>query len=150
MYFNHYKRNQSTLHKLPEIIRKEQIMGNVFIHQDADVHHSAIIGPNVTIGSKAKIHAGCRIANSIILEGVEIQAHTICLFSLVGWNSKIGPWCRLEGSMTTNANTANEGRRFDVTVVGDGSIVHPEVMIRDCLIMPERNIKKNCTNHIVF
>lgn len=58
--------------KLPEIIRQEQVIGNVYIHPDADVHHSAIIGPNVAIGAKAKIHAGCRIANSIVLEGVEI------------------------------------------------------------------------------
>ena len=66
------------------------------------MHHTAVLGPNVSIGAKAKIRAGCRIQNAIILEDSEIQANSVIICSLIGWNSKVGPWCRLEGSMITD------------------------------------------------
>ena len=123
------------------------------------MHHTAILGPNVSIGAKAKIRAGCRILNSIILEDAEIQNNSYISCSLVGWNSKVGPWCRLEGSMVRkfteqssaqeNANT-NQGQKFDVTVLGHGVTVYPEVMLRDCLVMPMNKITKNKSFMIIF
>ena len=82
-------------------VQPEQLVGfnSVSIHPTAEVHHTAILGPNVSIGAKAKIRAGCRVLNSIILEDAEIQQNSYISCSLVGWNSKVGPWCRLEGSM---------------------------------------------------
>ena len=69
--------------------------------------------------------------------------------SLIGWNSKVGPWCRLEGSMITDSENdidrgeRNKGQKFDVTVLGHGVQVYPEVMLRDCLVMPMMKVKSN-------
>ena len=98
-YFNYYSRVSPAMVTHAEV-QPEQIIGNtVSIHPTAEVHHTAILGPNVSIGAKAKIRAGCRVLNSIILEDAEIQENSYISCSLVGWNSKVGPWCRLEGSM---------------------------------------------------
>ena len=129
------------------------------IHPTAEVHHTAILGPNVSVGAKAKIRAGCRIQNSIILEDAEIQQNSYISCSLVGWNSKIGPWCRLEGSMVrrfteqqsnTQDQNTNQGQKFDVTVLGHGVTVYPEVMLRDCLVMPMNKITSNKSFMIIF
>lgn len=49
-----------------------QTIGNCFIHPTAEIHPEAVIGPNVSISAYAKIGAGCRIVNSLILEDVEV------------------------------------------------------------------------------
>ena len=143
-------------------VQPDQIVGmqSVSIHPTAEVHHTAILGPNVSIGAKAKIRAGCRIQNAIILEDAEIQQNSFITCSLVGWNSKVGPWCRLEGSMDrkfTEGNNndqqsinTNQGQKFDVTVLGHGVTVYPEVMLRDCLVMPMNKIKSNKSFMIIF
>lgn len=56
----------------PDDLLPEQKIGHVFIHPTADIDPTAIIGPNVSIGAYAKIHEGCRIINSIVLEDAEI------------------------------------------------------------------------------
>ena len=100
VYFDYYSRISPLMITHAEV-QPDQIVGStsVSIHPTAEVHHTAILGPNVSIGAKAKIRAGCRIQNSIILEDAEIQQNSFITCSLVGWNSKVGPWCRLEGSM---------------------------------------------------
>jgi mannose-1-phosphate guanylyltransferase len=85
--------------KLPKFLNPNQLIGDNHIDPSAKISATAIIGPNVSIGAKAHIHDGVRISNSIILEDVEIFDNTFVTCSLIGWNSKIGPWCRLEGSI---------------------------------------------------
>ena len=92
------------------------------------------------------------------MEDAEIQQNSFITCSLVGWNSKVGPWCRLEGSMVhkftdgsaqVNVST-NQGQKFDVTVLGHGVTVYPEVMLRDCLVMPMNKVSKNHSFMILF
>jgi mannose-1-phosphate guanylyltransferase len=63
------------------------------------------LGPNVSVGAYVKIHEGVRVVNSIVLEDAEIQAHSVVINSLVGWNAKVGPWCRIEGSLPEEGRT---------------------------------------------
>ena len=74
------------------------IIGDVFIHPSALVHPSATLGPNVSIGKNVTIGAGVRVKESIILGNAAIQDHSCVLYSIVGWNSTIGSWCRIEGT----------------------------------------------------
>ena len=73
-YFDYYRRVSPAMIMHGEV-QPEQLVGfnSVSIHPTAEVHHTAILGPNVSIGAKAKIRAGCRVLNSIILEDAEIQ-----------------------------------------------------------------------------
>lgn len=69
------------------------------------------IGKNVVIGK------GVHVKDSIILDGVQIKDFSCVLYSIVGWGSKIGSWCRVEGtpayadsaSMSMAANLSDVG-----------------------------------------
>jgi NDP-sugar pyrophosphorylase family protein len=74
------------------------IIGDVFIHPSAQVHPTARIGPNVSVGPRAVIGAGVRIKESILLDNVEVKDYSCLLYAIVGWESKIGSWCRIEGT----------------------------------------------------
>lgn len=50
------------------------------------------VGPGVTIGP------GVRIRESIILAQANIADHSLVLHSIVGRNSQIGKWTRVEGT----------------------------------------------------
>lgn len=50
------------------------------------------IGPNVVVGP------GVRIRESILLEGVHIEEHSVILQSIVGRSSNVGAWARVEGT----------------------------------------------------
>lgn len=70
---------------------------------------------------------------------------------MIGWNSKIGPWCRVEGSLQEDdRNKKYAVGKFEVCVLGVGVIIEPEVMIRNCLVMPFITVKENNTNRIIF
>ena len=138
------------------------MLGQCFIHPTADIHPTALvssslhfnlfqIGPNVSIGAYAKIHEGVRILNSIILEDAEIQAHSVIINSMVGWNAKVGPWCRIEGTLFSDERSKFlQGQKFDVCVLGVGTVMEPEIMLRNCLVMPFIRVKKNDANKIIF
>lgn len=98
-YFKYYSRICPELLQKPDDIIEEQVLGHCFIHPTADIHPTAVLGPNVSIGAYVKIHEGVRVVNSIVLEDAEIQAHSVIINSMVGWNSKVGPWCRIEGTL---------------------------------------------------
>ena len=142
-----------------------QKIGICYIHPTAEIHPEALvsylkhlsllfcvqIGPNVSIGAYAKISKGCRIINSIILEDAEIQEHSVIINSMIGWNAKVGPWCRIEGTLFSDDRTKYlHGQKFDVSVLGVGVVVEPEVMLRNCLVMPFIKIKQNNANRILF
>lgn len=78
--------------------QKCHIIGHVYIHPNAIIDSSAVIGPNVTIMEHVNIGPGVRVRESILLESVVIHAHSFILCSIVGKNCTIGSWARLEGT----------------------------------------------------
>lgn len=97
------------------------IIGDVFIDPTAQVHVTAKLGPNVSIGPGVIIGKGVRVKESIVLDRAEIkvgsivcvlslkrsrlfspripmQPYSSILYSIIGWSSKIGAWCRIEGT----------------------------------------------------
>ena len=56
------------------------------------------LGPNVSVGFGVTIGAGVRIRESIILGNTIVQNHSCILYSIIGWNSTIGSWVRIEGT----------------------------------------------------
>ena len=61
---------------------------------------------------------------------------------MIGWNCKIGPWCRVEGSWSQDErNKKMAYSNFEVSVLGVGVIIEPEVMLRNCLVMPFISVK---------
>ncbi len=52
----------------------------------------------MSIGFGVTVGPGVRVRESIILGNTVLQNHSCILHSIVGWNSVIGSWVRIEGT----------------------------------------------------
>ncbi|POM74048.1 Mannose-1-phosphate guanyltransferase alpha [Phytophthora palmivora] len=130
------------------------IEGNVVVDSSANVHPTAKLGPNVTIAAGVTIGPGARVAHSIILEGVTIKDHACVLFSVIGWNSIIGQWARVEGqppnASQIQVHSAETALVRDVTIFGVSVVANPEVIIRNCIVLPHKTLTQSYHDEILL
>ncbi|KAL7752659.1 hypothetical protein RI367_001661 [Sorochytrium milnesiophthora] len=133
---------------------RPQITGPVYIHPSAQVHATAKIGPHVSIGPRAVIGPGVRIRDSIILDAVEIKANACVLHSVIGWSSKIGSWTRIEGTPGEGAQSGKlmvGGQKNPAaTVLGQEVSVRDELIIRNCIVLPHKDLSSSYQNDILM
>ncbi|DBA01005.1 TPA: hypothetical protein N0F65_006266 [Lagenidium giganteum] len=131
-----------------------QIEGNVVIDPTAQVHPTAKLGPNVCVAAGVTIGPGARVAHSIILEGVTIKAHACVLFSIIGWNSIVGQWARVEGqppnSSQIRVHSAESALVRDVTIFGVSVVANPEVVVRNCVVLPHKTLTQSYHDEILL
>ncbi|CAJ0626344.1 9867_t:CDS:2 [Entrophospora sp. SA101] len=111
------------------------------------------IGPDVSIGPRVVIGKGVRIKNSIILDNVEIKDNSCILNSIIGWGSKIGTWARVEGTQQANDQISiiQDGIVVQsITILAKEVIVQDEVFIRNCIVLPNKELKSDCHNSILM
>lgn len=125
------------------------ILPPVFIHPTAEVDPTAKLGPHVSIGPRAIVGAGARIKESIVLEDAEIKHDACVLYSIIGWNSRVGAWARVEGSPTpVNSHTSsivkNGVKVQSVTILGKDCGVGDEVRVQNCVCLPNKELKRVC------
>eukprot|EP00347_Sterkiella_histriomuscorum_P020276 403338422 len=113
-----------------EIAKGDNIIGNVMIHPTAQVDISSVIGPNVVIGEGCIIQKGVRISDAIIFEKTLIKAHAFIRNSMIGRQSNIGQWVRIEG----------------VSVVAEDVFIKDEIFINESFILPHKNISSSIPN----
>jgi len=101
--------------------------GNVMIDASATIGQSCKIGPNVTIGPNVVIGDGVRLQRCVVLAGSKVKEHAWVKSSIVGWNSTVGRWARLE----------------NVTVLGDDVTVGDEIYCNGASVLPHKSIKAN-------
>ena len=126
------------------------ILPPVFIDPTAEVDPSAKLGPNVSIGPNAVIGPGVRIKESIVLENAEIKHDACVLYSIIGWNSHVGAWARVEGSPTpitshTSSIVKNGVKVQSVTILGKDCGVADEVRVQNCVCLPNKELKRVCS-----
>lgn len=130
------------------------IEGNVVIDPSAQVHPSAKLGPNVCVAAGVTIGPGVRVAHSIILEGVTIKNHACVMFSIIGWNSIIGQWARVEGqppnASQIRVNSAETSLVRDVTIFGVSVVASPELIIRNCIVLPHKTLTQSYHDEILL
>lgn len=123
------------------------ILPPVFIHPTAHVDPTAKLGPNVSIGAGVTIGAGVRVKESIILEDAEIRHDACVMYSIVGWNSKVGAWARVEGTPTpmTSHETGivkNGVKVQSITILGKECGVGDEIRVQNCVCLPYKELKR--------
>ena len=101
--------------------------GNVMVDPSAKIGKSCRIGPNVTIGPNVVVGDGVRIQRSVLLSGSKIKDHAWVKSTIVGWNSSVGKWARLE----------------NVSVLGDDVTIGDEIYVNGGSILPHKSIKQN-------
>lgn len=119
----------------------------VFIHPTAKVDPTAKLGPNVSIGPNVHVGAGVRIKEAIVLDGAEIKHDACVLYSIVGWNSRVGAWARVEGTPTpvTSHNTSivkNGVKVQSITILSKECAVADEVRVQNCVCLPYKELKR--------
>ncbi len=101
--------------------------GNVLVDPSARIGKNCRIGPNVTIGPNVVIGDGVRLQRCVLLAGSKIKDHAWVKSTIVGWNSTIGRWARLE----------------NVSVLGDDVTIGDEIYVNGGSILPHKSIKQN-------
>lgn len=131
------------------------IVPPVFIDPSAEIEPSAKLGPNVAIGPGTRIRKGARINDSIILGNVEVKQNAIVLHSIVGNDSKIGAWARIEGSPCSvtdhNPTTVKDGAKVQtVTILSTNVYVADEVHVENSIVLPHKEIRSDVKNEVIM
>lgn len=153
LYLENYGKNEPNL--LASNGSGPKIIAPVFIHPSAKVDPTAVLGPNVTIDANCVIGEGVRIKESVILPGVRIKDNACVIDSIIGWNSTIGTWSRVEGSPVSSnfedeLATTNGVKKPSVTILGGDIHVYDEKCIRNCIVLPHKDLVKSYHNEIVM
>ncbi|KAI9841884.1 MAG: Proteasome subunit alpha type-2 [Thelocarpon superellum] len=127
----------------------------VFVHPTATVDPTAKLGPNVSIGPRAVVGAGARVKESIVLEDAEIKHDACVLYSIIGWNSRVGAWARVEGTPTpvgshTTSIIKNGVKVQSITILGKECGVGDEVRVQNCICLPYKTLKRDVTNEVIM
>ncbi|KAI4887155.1 hypothetical protein NFI96_029437 [Prochilodus magdalenae] len=159
-----------------------KICGNVYIHPTASIDPTAVLGPNVSIGTGVTIGAGVRVRESIILHGATLQVlpllmpsctchrhslsqvrdHSCVLNSIVGWESTIGKWARVEGT-PSDPNPNDPYAKIDsetlfrdgkltpsITILGCNVTIPSEVIILNSIVLPHKDLNRGFKNQIIL
>lgn len=129
------------------------IIPPVYIHTTAIIHPTAKIGPNVSIGPRVLIGRGVRVKDSILLDNVEVKNDSCVLNSIIGWESRIGAWSRVEGAPgeSMQLNATHKGIKIpSATILGKDVSVADETVIRNCIVLPHKELKHSYHNEILM
>lgn len=122
----------------------------VYIHPSATVDPTAKLGPNVSVGPRAIIGPGVRVKESIVLEDAEIRHDACVLYAIIGWNSRVGAWARVEGTPTpadgshSTSIIKNGVKVQSITILGKECSVGDEVRVQNCVCLPYKELKRVC------
>lgn len=72
------------------------------------INNSFQLGPNVSIGPNVIVGMGTRISESIILADTSIGDHSLIKHAVLGMNTRVGHWTRIEGT----PNDPNPNKAF--------------------------------------
>jgi len=113
--------------KSGELASGPGIKGPVLIDPSAKIGKGCIIGPHVSIGPNVKIEDGARLKNSVILDGVTVGANSWISDSIIGWQSTIGKWVRIQ----------------NISVLGQDVQVSDELFVNGGTILPHKAISSS-------
>lgn len=138
------------------------------------------LGPNVTIGSGVIIGPGVRIRESIVLANATISDHSLILHSIVGRNSRVGRWARVEGTPSDpdpnkpfakmenpplfnndgrlNPSITILGKTYNVTTImflignflGCYVNVPSETILLNSIVLPNKELSRSFKNEIIL
>ncbi|KAI8094150.1 nucleotide-diphospho-sugar transferase [Thamnidium elegans] len=75
------------------------------------------------------------------------------LHSIIGWNSRIGSWARVEGCPVYEEDSSmmkNGVKSQSITILGKDVTVMDETIIRNCIVLPHKELKSCFHNEILM
>lgn len=101
--------------------------GNVLVADDVTIGPNCVIGPDVSIGEGCTIGDGVRLSNCVIMRGTRINDFSHCRDCIIGWNSRVGSWCRLENN----------------TIVGEDVDCRDEIHMNGAIVLPHKSLAES-------
>eukprot|EP01094_Clydonella_sp_ATCC50884_P021320 TRINITY_DN4678_c0_g1_i1.p1 TRINITY_DN4678_c0_g1~~TRINITY_DN4678_c0_g1_i1.p1 ORF type:complete len:378 (+),score=130.98 TRINITY_DN4678_c0_g1_i1:55-1134(+) len=105
----------------------DHIVSPVLVHESATIGKGCIIGPNVVVGPDCVIEDGVRLRDCTLMSGVVVHDNAFVQRSIIGWDSTIGRWARIE----------------NVSVLGEDVHVDEEVYVNGGRILPHKTISSS-------
>jgi mannose-1-phosphate guanylyltransferase len=102
----------------------KNFLGPVLVDETAQIGENCLIGPNVTIGPNCIIEDGVRLRDTTVMEGAVIRSNAWVSRSIVGWQSSLGKWVRME----------------NVSVLGQDVHIGDELYVNGGRILPHKTI----------
>uniref|UniRef100_A0AAY4ECS9 Nucleotidyl transferase domain-containing protein n=1 Tax=Denticeps clupeoides TaxID=299321 RepID=A0AAY4ECS9_9TELE len=135
---------------------KPTISGNVYIHPTANIDPTAVVsglGPMFPLG---------RAHVSLLKEPILSLDHSCVLNSIVGWDSTIGKWARVEGT-PSDPNPNDPYAKIDsetlfrdgkltpsITILGCNVNIPSEVIILNSIVLPHKDLNRSFKNQIIL
>lgn len=102
---------------------KVRIIDNVLKDSSAVIGENSEIGPDVIIGAGCVVGRGVRLQRTTLMDGVRIGDGAFIKDSIIGWQSTIGDWARVEGSS-----------------LGQDVTVGREVFMNQAIVLPHKGV----------
>ncbi|GLC44512.1 hypothetical protein PLESTB_000065300 [Pleodorina starrii] len=103
------------------------ISGNVLVDPTAKIGEGCLIGPDVSISAGCVIGNGVRLSHCVVMRGVHIKDHTKVDLSIIGWDSRVGAWSRMENHC----------------VLGEDVQCKDELYLNGAVVLPHKEIKES-------
>eukprot|EP00906_Rhabdomonas_costata_P033164 RCo046705 len=97
MYLSFLSKSPATQGVLAQSNATYEVQGHVLLAEDVKVGAGSVLGPNVTVAQGCVIGEGTRLQNCALLDKVVLGRHCWVNQAIIGWNSRIGDWCHVEG-----------------------------------------------------
>ncbi|KAF2308639.1 hypothetical protein GH714_011632 [Hevea brasiliensis] len=143
LYLAQYQLTSPQLLASGDGTKSASIIGDVYVHPSAKVHPTAKIGPNVSISANVRVGAGVRLISCIILDDVEIQENAVVMHSIIGWKSSLGRWSRVQADGDYNS-------KLGITILGEAVTVEDEVVVTNCIVLPNKIINGSVQEEIIL
>jgi len=113
--------------KAPELSSGKGFHGGVLIDPSAKIGQNCVIGPDVTIGPNCVVGDGVRLKQCVLLEGVTVGNNSWIHNSIVGWQSVVGKWVRIQ----------------NISVLGQDVQIADELFINGGAILPHKSLSES-------
>lgn len=123
----HLYLNSLRIHRSNQLSSGPNVIGNVMIDSTTSIGEDCQLGPDVCIGKGCVIGNGVRLKNCVVMDDVKIEDYVFCSGSILGWQSKIGKWTRIENG----------------TIFGKDVVVQKELHVLGGVILPHKEIKES-------
>ncbi|XP_019378378.1 PREDICTED: mannose-1-phosphate guanyltransferase alpha, partial [Gavialis gangeticus] len=159
----------------PERLARNQlggptIRGDVYVHPTAAVDSSAVVsvgapagaphfGPTAPCPSPGAVRWSSGFPHPMLRSP---QDHTCVLNSIVGWDSTIGRWARVEGT-PSDPNPNDPYAKMDsetlfrdgrltpsITILGCNVTIPAEVVILNSIVLPHKELSRSYKNQIIL
>ena len=83
----------------------------------------------MSVGRNAEVGEGVRLREAIVLGGARVREHSLVLHAVLGWDSVVGAWARIEGTPCDPDPNKPFAKMDNVPLFSGGGKLNPSITI---------------------